>query len=319
MRAVGGFLGLEPTRGVGQPYHRTTALSTGRSCLVTILERLRPRRLHLPFYVCDVVVRAVEQTGTCFEFYAIDDQLEIAAPLPGCQPDELLLYVNYFGLKSRYLRVLAELYSGALVVDDCQAFYRRGLAGSWSFNSARKFFGVPDGAYLYGPPGERLPALSPSRVGHRHLVTRLAGDLPKAREQFLEHEARLDHVPRAMSILSRAILRDVDYGGAAAARRRNFRTLGNSLGDRNLLDCALDDDAVPLYYPFLWKAPLRRSLRERGIFVPCLWPELGARTEAGFEHERAMAQCLCLLPIDQRYDERAMKRVIAEVSRLVAA
>ena len=53
-----------------------------------------------------------------------------------------------------------------VVVEDEPAI-RRGVSDSCSFNSARKFFGVPDGAFLYGPVSgaESLPAqLSPRGI-----------------------------------------------------------------------------------------------------------------------------------------------------------
>ena len=37
-----------------------------------------------------------------------------------------------------------------VIIDNAQAFYSKHQDRAYSFNSARKFFGVPDGAYLFG-------------------------------------------------------------------------------------------------------------------------------------------------------------------------
>src|SRR5207244_4125851 len=112
-----------------------------------------------------------------------------------------------------------------MVVDDTQAFFRRGDPDAWSFNSARKFFGVPDGAFLYGPADD-LDALPPSEAGDcDHLLARLAGDDERAWQQFKAHEARVGIEPRAMSAVSARLLDAVDMERARRCRLANFETL----------------------------------------------------------------------------------------------
>lgn len=313
MRPIGGFLGLEATDAGHGPYHRAPSLSTGRSCFRFILETIRPRRVHLPFYVCDALLNPAQRAGVAIAFYGLDRNLVPESAGEPARGDELYVVVNYFGLLGGVMDEVARLAPGRTVIDDSQAFFRRPGPSTWSFNSARKFFGVPDGAYLCGPahpvPAE-LPAATPSAA---HLTDRLSGNPRLAYRAFKRHEASLTDEPRGMSALTTQILAAVDYDAIAARRRANYRALDRLLGDRNLLRLTLQPGDVPLYYPFLAPRPLRDELIRRALFVPCLWPEVGARPGGAFSWERRLAADLCPLAVDQRYDDGNM----AEIAGLV--
>ena len=56
MSPIGGFLPLEIAAGA-EPYHAgAVALASGGACWHVILRTCRPRRVLLPFYVCDAVL-----------------------------------------------------------------------------------------------------------------------------------------------------------------------------------------------------------------------------------------------------------------------
>jgi hypothetical protein len=324
MSAIGGFLPLEvaPNRfeSCGEPYHAgAAALSSGRGCWHLILRTCRPARVLLPFYICDAVVRPLTATGTPFEFYPIDRAFQPMlnrAPLEG----ELLLVVNYFGVQTAVVTAAAERHADRVVVDDTQAFFHRGRSDAWSFNSARKFFGVPDGAFLYGPANaDQLP---PSDIADcDHLRMRLAGRDGEAWEQFKQHEARIGIEPRAMSPITSGLLAAVDMTEARRRRDENFAALHVRLGALNTIALALDDVAGggPMSYPFLPASDVDRgALARRGVYVPTLWPEIESRPDRGFAWERRMARRLLPLPIDHRYaadDMDMLARTLLQVLR----
>jgi hypothetical protein len=304
MMAFGGFLPLEIPRAASEPYHATAvALASGRACWHAVLRACKPRRVLLPFYICDAVLEPLTAMGTPFEFYTIDESFRPAAAI---EPDagELMLVVNYFGVMAAFVDACVHRRADRVVVDDTQAFFRRGRTDVWSFNSARKFFGVPDGGFLYGPAAD-LGDLPPSDVGDcDHLVTRLAGDDAEAWEQFKRHEARIGIGLKAMSAISERLLAAVDMAGARYRREVNFQRLQSHLGESNTIDLSLDDVAChsPMCYPFLPSADVDRSALARlGLFVPALWPEIAGRAGGGFEWERLAARRLLPLPIDHRY------------------
>jgi hypothetical protein len=318
MSAIGGFLPLEIAP-AGDLYHAAAAaLTSGRACWHVILRTCRPSRVHLPFYICDAVLQPLRAAATPFAFYRLDDALQ-----PDLDGDpaagELLLVVNYFGIMTAIVDSYAETHADRVVVDDTQAFFRRGTAHAWSFNSARKFFGVPDGAFLYGPAAG-IDSLPPSASADcDHLLTRLAGDDETAWELFKAHEARIDIEPRAMSVLSARLLGASDMAGARCRRVLNFEVLHRRLGRLNTLPISIEMAGEgPMCYPFLPAHDVDRDRLSRlGIFVPVLWPEIAHRREAGFDRERLLARRLLPLPIDQRYRQDDMNRVADAIDRVL--
>ena len=318
MSPIGGFLPLELAPG-GERYHaQAAALTSGRACWHVVLRTCRPSRVHLPFYVCDAVLQPLRATATPFAFYRID-QLFRPDPDDEAAAGELMLVVNYFGILTDTVEALAGQRRDRLVVDDTQAFFRRGTPEAWSFNSARKFFGVPDGAFLYGPASgvDRLP---PSASGDcDHLLARLAGDDQTAWEQFKAHEARIDVEPRAMSPVSARLLAAADMVRACCRRRVNFAALHRRLGSMNTIPLSdqMGHDG-PMCYPFLPDHDVDRpALHRLGVFVPVFWPEVHDRPEAGFDRERLLARRLLPLPIDHRYGSDDMTRVADAVVQVL--
>ena len=311
MSAIGGFLPLEIAPDGERCHPSAAALASGRACWNAIVRACRPSRVYVPFYVCDAVLQPLAASGTIYTFYSIGDSFrpeETPEPAAG----ELLLIVNYFGVMTSFIDTVVEQYPGRVVVDDTQAFFRIGRPDGWSFNSARKFFGVPDGGFLYGPMagGDGLP---PSDIADcEHLVARLEGDDSRAWNQFKRHEARVGIEPRAISRISARLLGAVDMPRVRRIRRANFDALHRRLGALNTIGVALDDlvDEVPMCYPFLPAADVDRTeLSRLGVFVPTFCPEIEERPADGFERERLLAHRLLPLPIDQRYGVEDMDRL----------
>jgi hypothetical protein len=312
MTAIGGFLPLEISAAGDGAYHSgAVAMASGRACWHVILRTCRPSRVLLPFYVCDAVLRPLAATRTPFEFYPLTEAFLPAGegePADG----ELMLVVNYFGVLSPFVEARAGADPSRIVVDDTQAFFRRGRPDAWSFNSARKFFGVPDGGFLYGPALD-VDGLEPvDGTDCEHLLTGLSGDDGKAWDQFKQHEARIGIEPRAMSVVSTRLLGAADLDRARRRRQTNFEALHRLLGPLNTIRLSLGDAAAegPMCYPFLPATDVDRTALSRlGVFVPTLWPEVPERIMPGFEWERLVAGRLLPLPIDHRYGPCDMDKV----------
>jgi hypothetical protein len=313
---LGGFFELELPAG-GTAYHRgAPALCSGRACLRAVLEIMAPRRAWVPFFICDSALAPFDLLGVPYEFYSLTPDLEpLLTESPG--PDECLLYVNYFGLKTASAARLPGDHRAHVVIDDTQAFFERGYARAVSFNSARKFFGVPDGGFTYGCPSLETRMFPPlDDVRYDHLISRLAGRQELAYRQYLEHEQHISIEMRGPSTLTAQLLDRIDYDRVRAVRRQNFDVVHARLGTLNQLQMPLDRaaDAVPFCYPFLPEPPLpHEALWQRQIFAPKLWPDVVRRGRTGFSLERTLAERLVPLPIDQRYGARDMQRMCDDV------
>jgi hypothetical protein len=319
--AIGGFFELEPERCRGVWHKDAVALTSGRACFRAILERVRPSSVLVPFYICDAALAPLQLLQIPFDFYALTESL--VPDVEKWPAAATVLYVNYFGLQNRLANGFAEALGGQAVIDDTQSFFSREHGRAWSFNSARKFFGVPDGAYAYGPD---LASVTPHEVNNdapaAHLTTRMTGPQDVAYQQYLDSERRISSNVLAPSPLATRLLGGIAYEDARAVRRRNYEQLHARLSSKNGLhvDLAIDDDVVPFCYPFLPPSPtsLHRLLWQREIYVPRLWPEVESREATGFGWERNLASRLLPLPIDQRYGSDAMDRVADAVLEVAA-
>ncbi len=318
---IGGFFELEIPGGRG-PFHTdAAALSSGRAALRCILQAVRPARVWMPFYICDAALQPCEAEGVPVEFYAIDEALDPILPAGAPAAGECLVYVNYFGIKTSTAARLAAAHGRRMIVDDTHAFFARGYAGAWSFNSARKFFGVPDGGYAYGAGLSATGYPRPSEVRYEHLINRLIGRQELAYEQYLQSESLVTPALGRMSVLSERLLAGVDYAAARERRLANFAELHQAFGARNCLAPRLAPEAtdVPYCYPLLASEPVAWSeLWRRGIFAPRLWPDVPGRSRAGeFARETMLADRLLPLPIDHRYDAGDLARLAAVVSEVM--
>ena len=322
MNTIGGFLPLEIQTVPGrEPCHAgAAALSSGRGAFHAILRTARPRRVLLPFYICDAMLAPLAASRTPYELYAIDEGFLPARPLEPAD-GELAVVVNYFGVLAPFAAREAERLGARAAIDDTQAFFRRGSSGRWSFNSARKFFGVPDGAVLYGPIAN-LDALPASDVGDcAHLVARLeARDADAAWALFKQHEARIGIEPQRISAVSERLMAAADLECARRRREANFLLLHDALGGANAIGLPLADAAAdgPMCYPFLAHADVDRDrLARAGVFVPALWPEIGARSGSDFAWERQAARRLLPLPIDHRYGAAEMETLVRRLRQVI--
>ena len=310
MKSIGGYFELEFREGV--QYHETALkLSTARQCLEYVLRAKCYNKIYVPFYTCDAILEPILKLGISYEFYHIDKDFEPVFDR-AIEEDEVFLYTNYWGLKQKTAELLARRFRN-LIVDNSQAFFAKPIDGADTFYSARKFLGVPDGAYLYTNcfpiPMTDYPLFDPqSHISY--LTGRLTHSAEQHYSEFTACEAEFSNLDiHRMSLLSDRILRSLDYNRIAKSRRSNYRCLHEALQATNELKIDMDDTRdVPMCYPFLSRRPeLRQRLIEQRIYVPRFWRNVTdwLNGELAFEHE--LACDLCPLPVDQRYDETDMQ------------
>lgn len=310
MQAIGGYFSLELPK--GSEYHiNAIRLNTGRNCLEYILRARGYKKVYLPYYTCEVILEPFKKLGVSYEFYHVDINLEIPDDF-SLTGDEALLYTNYFGLKQRYVEHLAEKNGKRLIVDNTQAFYAKPIEGIDTFYTCRKFFGVPDGAYLYTDnvlDDEFEQDKSYDRF--THLLKRIDISAEEGFADFRKNDNVLDNQPiRMMSQLTLRMMQGIDYDAIANLRRENFKSLHAALNSSNDLHLELADDAVPMVYPYLTPIKgLRERLIENKVFVARYWPNvLDLTTKDGIEN--LLTYQMQPLPIDQRYGAEEIKRII---------
>lgn len=310
MEPIGGYFGLELS--YGSEYHKDAIrLNTGRNCLEYILRARGYKKVYLPYYTCAVVLEPFVKLGVEYEFYHIDINLEIRDKFT-LKADEALLYVNYYGLKQRYVESLAAKVGERLIVDNTQAFFAQPVKGIDSYYTCRKFFGVPDGAYLYTDKlldVELEQDQSYSRF--MSLTKRIDLGAEAGYTDFRELSKTLVGQPiKKMSNLTQRMMRGINYAVVAKQRRENYVQLHRDLVSSNSLDLPLEDDSVPMVYPYLPSINgIREKLIENKIFVARYWPNvLEWATKDDIDY--LLAYQMQPLPIDQRYCLGDMERIV---------
>ena len=310
MDAIGGYFSLEFP--LNKEYHdNAIRLNTGRNCLEYILRAREYKKVYIPYYTCDVVLEPFKKLDIPFEYYHINIHFEIRDRFT-LKEGEALLYTNYYGLKQRYVDQMAAKVGNRLIVDNTQAFYAKPILGIDTFYTCRKFFGVPDGAYLYCDKelNEEIEQdYSYDRVAH--LLKRIDFSAEEGFKDFRRVDDGLDNQPiRKMSKLTHRMMQGIDYEAAAQFRRANYLKLHEVLGKENNIELSLEDDAVPMIYPYLVPAEgLREKLIKNKIFVARYWPNVLEWTTKG-DIDYLLACQMQPLPIDQRYSEEEMNNIL---------
>jgi hypothetical protein len=311
---IGGFLELELAD--KKSYHpEALALNTGRNCLVYLFQARNIKKLHLPHYICDSVITTAREHEIDIQFYTLNEDFTPNLDQYTNQSNEYILYVNYFGACEEIVNTLIE--KGLhLIIDNNHAFYSSPHSGVDTFYSPRKFFGVPDGGYLYtnvSPSFELEQDMSSDRF--THLLNRIDKGFVASYHDYEENEVRLDHVPlKRMSKLTGRVLKSIDYVAVQKRRIENMRLYHQALGDKNTLPLTAKLTAAAHTYPFMADnaEAVRQNLFSKGVYPFQYWKKVLARVDSQ-TFEYALSENIIGLPMDQRYTEEDIKKVIAIV------
>ena len=311
---IGGFFELELPK-QKELYHRNAiALTTGRACISWILKKERPSIIYLPFYTCNALFEPIEKQGIKVIFYAINEHLD-PITLPKLKNDEFFIYINYFGIKNNTCKKLIQKYNKQVIIDNTHNFFHCGYENIYSFTSARKYFGVPDGAYLYGSNIDNIDNIKRNKnISINHNVKRLEKEYDLAYKYYVAAEAKFTSKIQRISLISEKILDSIDYKMVKIKRIRNYKFLHKHLSTSNCLNVNINNIETSFCYPFLPKDLIPKAFfHAKKIFIPTLWPDIEKRKYEHFQFEKDFAQRLLPLPIDHRYNLNDMQRIVTVV------
>jgi len=290
------------------------ALNTCRNALEYIILQLSDaKRIYVPYYTCEAVIEPLKRLSVKYEFYHINDQLEIAAELILGEGDYLIAN-NYFGIKDAYIAELAEKYGDKLIVDNAQALFAPVLPNIKAVYSTRKYVGVADGGFAVGVSvAPAVDYVEDNSLDHdSHLYIRKEKGAEAGFKDYQGNESRLDNQPiLRMSSQTQEILSHIDYDTIIEKRRQNYLFLCEALNKRNKLQLpSIDSFTCPMVYPFVTDdESLRGRLIQNKVFVARYWPNV-LEWCGEEELESKLARHIIPLPIDQRYGEKDMERII---------
>lgn len=316
MKPIGGYFELaDREAGIGYPHKDGIHLNTGRNALEFILCSLGTvKRVYLPYYTCDVVIEPLRRLGIVWSYYHINNRLEMAEDLVP-NAGEYVLVNNYYGIKDAYISQMATKYGDRLIVDCAQALFAPVIYGIKSFYSTRKFVGVADGgiAYTFNNNITVCNLEFDDSVSHsEHLIIRKEKGAEAGFATYREDEEKLNDQPlRRMSSFTEDILRHINCDKVIERRRRNYEFLEKSLASKNMLQLPQRNSfSSPMAYPLMMEdgVEIRKKLIDNKIFVPRFWPNIFIPDE--IIDKKKLSDVILPLPIDQRYSEDDMCRIV---------
>jgi len=305
-KAIGGYFELE-LNDFGTIFHdNAIALNSARNAFEYILRIRNIKKVYIPYYICDVILQPINKLGTKYEFYQINKYLEPVKEFD-LRSDEYLLYVNYYGIKNQFIRTLSKKYKN-LIIDNSQAFFSFPEKYVDTFYSPRKFFGIPDGGFLYTNFEKSCKLELETDNSYQrcsHLLKRIDLGAERGYQDFKKNNKPLDNQPiKKMSNLTKKLLANINFEDAIRKRNESFVRLHNLLGSSNEFSPVIDRGKLngPMVYPyFSQKKFLREYLIKNKIYVATYWENvLKWVDKESIEHK--LVKCLLPLPIDQRYE-----------------
>lgn len=308
MKEIGSFIELELPKGreLFKGDADIARLNTGRAAIWHAFRLTGARAIWIPYYQCETVREFLGRKGVAIRYYHQDRDFNPTDLNPAA--DEAVLLVNYFGIMShgRMSALAAGLPN--VIIDNCQAFFCEPIEGVMNVYSARKFNGVPDGAYVIGRNAHKFVDEYPQCIS-----SDTAGFLLKRIEYGCEgegyksravNEERVDSEDiMKMSKLTRALLDGADYENNRKKRIANFNYACSLFSDINKIDPTrfYDEETVPMVYPLVVEddallGKLIAAKHFQGHWWKYITEELPENT---FEHW--LSRYVIPVTIDQRY------------------
>lgn len=292
------------------------AFNSGRNCLRYLIRTKKIQKIFLPYFLCNSMRDASLKENVEIEFYHIKQDFtpDLNYEL---SDNEYVLIVNYYGiLNNDQIATIKKQYIN-IIVDNTQSFFQKALTNIDTIYNCRKYFGVPDGAYLITDTTKNEISLQNSKSSDKikHLLGRLeeSADAYYADFQNSEQILGMEDIMH-MSKITEILMGAIDYENSKKCREQNISYLHEKLKSFNKLKL----DNIPnmsFMYPFFTENAdlIRKKLIEKKIYVPILWPDVLENGEYNnIEHEYVSK--IIPIPIDQRYNRQDMEHIINIIS-----
>lgn len=308
---IGSFIELEIPQGTEWfsdiNDNNIARLNSGRAAIYYSLLLTNCKRIWIPYYQCECVRQFLLKHKIIIKYYHINERME---PVDIRQEiDDAVLLVNYFGMfeEKRLSKLISRYWN--IILDNSQGFFCNPQHGCLNIYSARKFFGVPDGAYVIGKEARKLienfPKGYSSDTSGFLLMRHEYGCEGRAYKARQKNEERLNKEDVCkMSDLTMSLLKGINYQLDYNKRNANFKTVCHKLNKLNTFT-AFDFDntegKAPMVYPLLVEKPaLHKFLLSHKHFQGRWWNYIADELpEDSFECK--LSTFLMPITIDQRY------------------
>lgn len=314
----------------------------GRDPVIGIVKGGAARRLWVPSYFCQEVLRSWQGAGIELVVYR-DGPTDPPAKQLSLTPGDAVLSVSYFGVRAPP-RIEGRM-EGVTVIEDHThdpfSDWARTSRADYCVASLRKTLPIPDGAVVWSPRGRDVaspPSMSDRRA--RAVVDRLTAMILKARylrgERIDKEEFRRCAVrgeeglgvtePSAASEYTSALLGAFAFDAWRRARADNHEALADAIGSHRSMSVlgVRTAGAVPFSVVLCFTEPhvrevVRKQLIARRVYPAILWSLREPAVDGVPAEHVALSARVLSLHCDGRYDAQTMRRVAAMVLESVEA
>lgn len=313
---IGSFIELQFPKGM--EYYKGNSniarLNSGRAAIYHAIRILKCNTVWLPYYQCDTVRDFLIRKNIVIRYYHINGEFD---PIDIVQKSgEAVVIVNYFGIMSHErMKSLVNRFFN-VIIDNSQAFFCKPIQNCMNVYSARKFIGVPDGAYVIGLNADKFQEEYNkcfSSDTSLFLLQRVEyGCEGKTYESRMINEHRIDEEDiMQMSELTRVILDGTDYDYIQKKRQINFKLACSLFDSINLINPVMynSEDTIPMVYPLVVEdVKLLDRLLANKHFQGHWWSYLLNEVEKD-SFEYWLSKYVIPITIDQRYGYSDLYRI----------
>ena len=310
MREIGGYMEFE-LKGTGKLYHENLiALNTTRNAIKYILIGKKIEKLYIPYFLCDSITEMLASSRISYSFYRISEKFMPLIDFSIAE-NEAILIVNYYGQLSKSIIMgLKEQYHN-IILDNTHAFFEKPYKGIDTVYNVRKYFGVPEGAYVSTDVLHKEELKRSVTAGkYEHIIGRAESNAASYFDKYRQSEEEINNTDiQMMSRFTENMLRMIDYKEIEKKRIANFKYLHQELKDFNNLQ--INNENATYMYPLKVHnaAKIRRELIQQKIYIPILWTFALENTSEGTP-DYSLADEILPLPIDQRYEAVDMEYIV---------
>lgn len=313
MKEIGGYIELDSYH-LPMIHDGAIALNCGRNALAYLLRARKIKKLWIPKYICDSVIKLCERESVKYTFYHIGVDFRLSDDIE-LRDNEWLYFVNYYSqFDNNQISEVVQKYS-RVIVDNAQSYFQEPLPHVDTLYTCRKWFGVPDGAFLYTDAllEEDLPQdVSFERMNY--LLGRYERTASEYYSEYVANNKLFEIEPiKSISKLTWNLLHGIDYSTVLQIRTDNFTFLDKCFRRINKLKLK----TTAFMYPLMIDngSELRKKLQMEKIYIPTLWPAVFDITISE-DSEYKMAKNILPLPIDQRYTVDDMRYLVKRIQEL---
>ena len=257
---------------------------SGRSSLRFFLKNIKPKKVLLPDFLCEVILDVLKSENIEYSFYHINKDLSIDKSSLKNNFD-IFYIINYFGV-IQDISNIEEIIKNKIIIEDNVFFYNfenRGFKKWFSFNSYRKVTNLADGSLI-----KTNLELKDSRE-NKNIFSRYKYEAKKIKYEFVkfnkqEEKKYLELFQKGEELLDKQnfigkisdesiyLLTLYEYDKIKKIRKERFEKLYKEFNKYCL-------NKNPKEYSFFVlkldnRNEIRKKLFEYKIFLPIHWPKI---------------------------------------------